>query len=311
MVAMSLGASLLAQDPQGLPRATFKGGIDLVALSVTVTDQHQKHVPGLTPADFEVLEDGVPQDVSFFSGSETPLDLAILLDTSASMSGRLPLAQAAAIGLTRSLRQEDRAAVFSLKDSVDVLQSFTGDVRSLEAAIRSTRPGGGTALYNAVYIALKQFTGPQHAPQEVRRQAVVVLSDGSDTVSLITFDSVLDLAKRSGVAIYTVSLRPKIANPLNRNAGDASRSDYSMRALAQETGGRAFFPLEAGELPGIYASIGEELATQYALGYAPKRSDTDGSYRRVSVRVLNHPEARPRTRTGYFASLTSTTTFGR
>lgn len=306
VVVFTLTATSVAQEqkptaPQGAP--TFKTGIDLVALSVTVVDGHQKYVSGLTPHDFQVFEDGVLQDLSFFSASQTPLDLAILLDTSASMSDKLALAQAAALGLAKTLRAEDRAAVIDLKDRVDILQPFTNDAQKIEAAIRATTASGGTALYNAVYVALKQFAALTRQQSDVRRQAIVVLSDGEDTVSLLSFDDVMDLAKRSGVGVYTVSLRSKFAMLRAKSAhASFAHGDYSMKTLARETGARAFFPADAGELPAIYAAIGEELAHQYALGYAPQNVRPDGTYRNVIVRVVKHPDARPRTRTGYFAA---------
>jgi Ca-activated chloride channel homolog len=279
---------------------TFTTGVDLVALSVTVTDHRQRYVAGLSSAEFQIFEDGVPQEVTYFSASETPLDVAILLDSSASMTDKMALARSAALGLLQSLHQGDRAAVLDLKDTVNVRQPFTTDFEKLTAAVRATRSSGGTALYNGIYVALKQFaTLEKHT--DVRRQAIVVLSDGDDTVSLLTFDDVLDLAKRTGVAVYTVSLKSKFPTPLvltaqNRSAGN----DYSMKSLAQETGGRSFFPPDATALPAVYRSIAEELANQYALGYAPKNSSLDGAYRKVVVRVTR-ADATPRTRTGYFA----------
>lgn len=298
-----------AQDAgPGAPQAgpTFKTAIDLVALSVTVTDPQQKYVAGLSSHDFQVFEDGVLQEVSFFSASQTPLDLAILLDTSASMGDKLALAQNAALGLAHMLHAHDRAAVIDLKDRVDILQPFTPEMEKLDAAIRGTRASGGTALYNAIYVALKQFSALGRKESDVRRQAIVVLSDGDDTASLLSFDDVLDVARRTGVAIYTVSLKSKYAM-LRAQSGRAyfSQSDYAMRTLAQETGARGFFPTDALELPAIYSAIGEELATQYAIGYAPRNARPDGRFRKVIVRVLNRPEARPRTRTGYFAAAAS------
>jgi Ca-activated chloride channel family protein len=291
------------QSPATPAGPTFRTGIDLVALSVTVIDQQQKYVGGLTSQDFQVFEDGVMQDVSFFSASQTPLDLAVLIDTSASMAEKLPLAQTAASGLIHALHGGDRAAVIDLKDRVNVAQPFTTDLEQLDAAIHGTAASGGTALYNGVYIALKQFAALTHQNPGVRRQAIVVLSDGEDTASLLSFDDVLEQAKRTGVSIYTVALRSKFAMLRAQSTHSYfSQSDYSMKTLALETGARSFFPLDARELPAIYASIGEELGSQYAIGYQPHNTRPDGMYRKVIVRVVNRPDARPRTRTGYFAS---------
>ena len=133
-----------------------------------------------------------------------------------------------------------------------------------------------------------------------------VLSDGEDTSSLVSFDDVLELARKSGVSIYPIVLQSKYA--ANRIATQGQRryfseSEYSMRALAQETGAQAFFPMQIFELKNIYGSIAQELSSQYSLAYAPANARLDGRFRRITVRVDKHPELKLRTRTGYTATL--------
>jgi VWFA-related protein len=177
-------------------------------------------------------------------------------------------------------------------------------VDAAREAILATAPRGGTALYNGTYLALKEMVKQRRDNSDVRRQAIVVLSDGVDTASLLAYDDVMELAKRSGIAIYTISLRSKFE--VNRAARDGrryfSQSEFSMKALAQETGARAFFPQDISELAGVYASIAEELATQYALGYTSKNPRVDGGYRRVIVQVTAKPGVRTRTRAGYLSA---------
>lgn len=286
------------------PAATFKSGVDLVALNVVVTDGDQKYVAGLRSDDFAVFEDGIQQDVSFFGASEVPLDLAILLDTSASMTGKMQIVQQAASGFLSNLRPSDRTMIVDIKDATKVLFPLGGDFMAARAAITSTVPSGGTALYNGAYLTLKELAKQRRANTEVRRQAIVVLSDGDDTASLVSYDDLMDLAKQSGVGIYTITLRSKylVAQAAQRGHSYFSQSEFGMKALAQETGARAFFAADVTELTGIYSSIAEELATQYALGYSSKNPKMDGSYRHVIVRIADRPGSKTRTRAGYMAA---------
>jgi len=286
------------------PTATFRSGVDLVALNVVVTDSDQKFVTGLAPTDFAVYEDGVQQDVSFFGASGVPLDLAILLDTSASMTGKMGIVQQAASGFLATLRAGDRAMIVDIKDATKVLFPLGDDFGGARAAIMTTVPQGGTALYNGAYLTLKELVKQRRANTDVRRQAIVVLTDGDDTASLVSYDDLMDLAKQSGIAIYTITLRSKflVTQATQRGHSYFSQSEYGMKALAQETGARSFFPMDVSELHGIYSAIAEELATQYALGYSSKNPKLDGAYRRVIVRVTDRPGAQTRTRAGYLAA---------
>jgi Ca-activated chloride channel family protein len=283
--------------------ATFRSNIDLVALNVVVTDGDQKYVSGLTSSDFAVFEDGIQQDVSFFGASNVPLDLAILLDTSASMTGKMELVQQAAIGFLETLRDVDRAIIVDIKDATKIMYPLGADIEAAKMAILSTTPRGGTALYNGTYLTLKEMAKERRVNSEVRRQALVVLSDGDDTASLVSYDDLMDLAKQSGIAIYTITMRSKylVTQATSRGHSYFSQAEFGMKALAQETGARSFFPTQLSELSGVYASIAEELATQYALGYSSKNPRLDGSYRRVIVRIADKPGIRTRTRAGYTA----------
>jgi Ca-activated chloride channel family protein len=293
--------------PAATDGSTFRSGVDLVALSVTVLDSDERPVTDLTLDNFRVLEDGVAQPVAFFSAVSVPLDLAILVDGSASMRGKLPLVREAAFGLARTLRQGDRAMIVEFRDGVRVRQPLTADLGKLESALGEIAPAGGTALFNALYVALKDLHVPTPRQGDVRRQAIVVLSDGDDTASLIGYDDVLDLARRRGILVYAISLRlPSPANRAGRASGGRPAppdEGFLLRRLAQDTGGRAFFPTKLQELKPIYHAIATELGSQYAIGYSPATpaTPTATGWRRVQVQVLARPGARSRTRAGYFA----------
>ena len=288
-----------AQDAPQTP--VFRSGTSLVALNVSVTTNNNKEfASGLSREDFEVYEDGVRQDVQFFAATEVPLDLILLIDGSSSMNEKVSFVHEAASGFIDTMRPEDRAAVVSFADGVRVLQPLTSDRAGVRAAIDRTGAKGATALHNAIYVALKEFGRPAAAAGDVRRQAIAVLSDGEDTSSLLSFDDVLDMAKRSGVSIYTIGLRGALGDRTTGQRRYFSQADFAMKQLAVETGARPFFPESVADLNAVYAAIATELASQYSIGYVPQNVRDDGKYRRVIVRVANRPELKPRTRTGYF-----------
>jgi Ca-activated chloride channel family protein len=278
-------------------RQVFKAGTDLVLLNVTVADAAGHLVTGLNQEDFQVYEDGVLQTVTNFSREPLPIALSIALDTSTSMERKLPVAQEAAAGFVRRLTPKDVAQIIDFDSQAQILQAFTNDKASLEQAIRRTQAGGSTSLYNALYTALSELKGVR-GPQtgEVRRQAIVALSDGEDTSSLVTFDDVLDLAKRSEVGVYAIGLREK-GDPAMQ--GKWNEADYILKTLAQETGGRPFFVDDVSQLPAIYSQIADELANQYSVGYVSKNPKRDGAWRKITVRITR-PNVTARTKAGYF-----------
>lgn len=293
IVGLALAATCLtivaAQQPQ-----RFRGGVELVSLSVTVTEG-SRYVTDLNEAEFEVYEDGVRQSLVLFSRVQQPIALAVLIDTSASMDQRMGTAQEAAAGFARRIGPDDVMQVIDFDSQVRIVQTFTSEIPLLEKAIRSTTAKGSTSLYNAIYISLKELRKVKaQSAEEIRREAIVVLSDGDDTSSLIQFEEVMDLAKRSETAIYAIGLKPPATGRREFN-----EAEFVLRQLANETGGRAFFPTAASELPGIYQQISDELASQYSLAYASRNTTRTGAWRRVVVRT-SRPGLTARTRQGYF-----------
>ena len=285
---------------------TFRSGVDVVALTVTVTDAERRFIGNLTARDFEVFEDGVQQPVSFFGVADVPLDLALLVDGSASMQAALPLLRDAAVGLLRTLRPRDRASLVEFRNTVRVTQALTSELARVEDAVTRVAASGGTSLHNALYVTLREFQAQARSEPGIRRRTIVVLSDGEDTGSLISFDEVLDLARRSGVAIYTVALKSDLQalrdRAERRGRRHFSQADYSMRTLADQTGARAFFPEAPSDLKAVYDTVAAELAAQYALGYVSRNPVRNGAWRRLVVRVAAAAQGlRPRTRAGYFA----------
>ena len=288
-----LSGVVVAQARQG---GTFRLGVELVSLNVTVMDAANRYIIDLEQGDFAVFEDGIKQDLTFFNRREQPVALSLLLDSSASMEDKLPTLQAAASNFVRRMKSNDIAQVVDFDSRVDVRQAFTGNQTDLVAAIDSTAAGGSTSLHNAIYIALKELRKVRAVSEEdVRRQALIVFSDGEDTSSLVSFDEVLDLAKRSETSIYAIALRG-----VDTQTKGFREAEYVMKTLAQETGGRAFFPAKLEDLSGVYTQIADELASQYTIGYSSKNGRRDGAWRRIIVQVTR-PNVTPRAKRGYFA----------
>jgi Ca-activated chloride channel family protein len=281
-----------ARGTQAVPR--FGIDVEVVNLAVSVADSRRKHVTGLESADFTILEDGVRQQVTVFDQQDVPLSVSILIDSSLSMQPRMPVVQSAALRLVSALRPQDAARVVRFNQRHEVVQELTSDHALLEGAVRSIRPEGATGLYNALYVALRDAAG-QTQTGEVRKRALVLLSDGADTTSLLSDDQVLEAARRAGVTVYAVGLG--IAN--GSVVGDTNRARYFLTALASETGGEAFFPRELGELDGVYDRIARELSMQYSLGYVSSNAIRDGKWRRVVVHSARG--AFVRHRAGYYA----------
>jgi Ca-activated chloride channel family protein len=279
-----------------LPASPFRSGVEVVSLNVTVADAASRYISDLEAADFAVFEDGIKQEVTFFTRKVQPVALSLLLDSSASMDEKLPTLQAAAVNFVRRLKPTDLAQVIDFDSRVEIRKTFTSNQPELEAAINQTASGGSTSLHNAIYIALKELRKIKATDEEdVRRQALIVFSDGEDTSSLVSFDEVLDLAKRSETAIFTIALRG-----VDSQTRGFREAEFVMRQLAQETGGKSYFPSKIEDLSSVYSQIADELASQYTLGYTSKNAKRDGTWRRVVVQVTR-PNVTPRTKRGYYA----------
>jgi len=294
VVALATALTSVLSITVAAQQGRFRAGIELVSLNVTVMDG-AKYVTGLEQTDFDVFEDGVKQNLSFFSHVQQPIALAILLDTSNSMEDKLATAQEAASGFVRRMKKDDAMEVIEFNSQVRIPQPFTNDMNALERAIRQTTVNGSTSLYNALYVSLKELKNERaKSSEEIRRQAIVVLSDGDDTSSVIEYEDVLELAKRSETAIYAIGLRQQeTGRPKFKEA------EFVLRQLSQETGGRVFFPTTIAELPKIYEQISEELASQYSMAYSSKNPMRNGAWRRIDVRV-NRPGLAARSRRGYY-----------
>ncbi len=292
------GAAVPAGWAQARQPPTFGTGIEIINLSLSVTDAQNNFVTDLTQKDFAVYEDGIRQDLSLFTHENLPISMVLMIDCSASMEEKLPTAQAAAARFVKTLRPQDVAEVVQFNDRSTILQPFTSDQGALDAAIRRTEASGPTALHNALYIALQDLMRDKKAA-ELRRRAIVLLSDGEDTASLVSDDQVLELARKSEINIYAVGLR---SNPRSDREGqEFSPAEYLLTSLARDTGGRAYFPNSLSELDSVYDRIAEELRTLYSIGYVSSNPRRDGKWRRIVVRVPGREGMSVRHKIGYYA----------
>jgi Ca-activated chloride channel family protein len=287
------------QDPSALARApsTFRSAVDLVTLHVTVTDGRRRYVGDLNQEQFEVFENGRRQQLKFFQAKGLPLALTVLMDTSASMASALPQVQEVARGFVDHLQPGEIASVVAFDGSVRVLQDFTADRNALTAAVGLARRGEATSLFTALYVALKEFDNKARRWDGMaRRRTMVLLSDGEDSASLIDFSDLLEVASTADTAIYAIRLgRPK--GPIG---GPADATERVLRRLAEQTGGRAFFPATRHQFRPIHDAIRLELASQYSLAYESDDRRRDGRFRSLAV-LIGGRNAVARTKRGYVA----------
>lgn len=280
----------LSQD-QRTRLPAFGTGVEVVRLDVSVLNGEGRFVTDLRVGDLEIYEDGRLQKSTSFVRRDLPLSLILLLDASASIADRLPLARAAVMGFLEALRPQDDASVIAFSDSVSVLQEATSDRDALHPAIDTISAGGATALYNALYVTLEPIRAEKR-DAELRRRAILLLSDGADTASLVWEEQVVELARRCEVTIHVIDLRP-------RDHEDASAR--LLEVLSHESGGEVHRPASIHDLEAVYSRVGEELKSQYTLGYVSSDASQDGRWRSIQVRVRGRRELQLRHRTGYYA----------
>ncbi len=293
LAAVFLSSRALAQE--GAPRPQYRVSVDTVSLAVSVLDGDARLVNGLPQENFQIFEDGVEQRIQFFSQGELPLRMVILIDTSGSMDQKLDLAQEAAVRFVRSLKSGDQVQVVEFNDRVLTLAEFTSAFDRVEQAIRETEATGATSLYNAIYVSLKDLH--RENSEELDRRAIVVLSDGNDTKSVVGFEDVKEQARKASVVIYAISLR---ANENDLKKDKYRNAKYELDMLARESGGVSYAPESLGDLSGVYEQIATELKSQYSLGYVSTNPTADGSWRHLQI-VSKAPGTEIRSRGGYFA----------
>jgi Ca-activated chloride channel homolog len=288
--AQQLSAPAAQQDAQS--RITLD--VTRVNILFTVSDKKGRFVTNLTKDDFEVFESKKKQSIlEFTAESDLPLRLALLIDTSNSVRDRFRFEQEAAIEFLNTLLRPnaDKAMIVSFDTAAEMASDLTDNHEKLVKTIRALRPGGGTALYDAIFNACKERL-MMDQPRHKFRRAIVVLSDGDDNQSRYTREQALEMAQKADVVIYTVSTN------ITRIPSDG---DKVLKYLASETGGISLFPFKVEDLSQSFENISNELRSQYNLLYRPDPIHTDGLYHSIDIKVRQKKDMVVRARKGYYA----------
>jgi Ca-activated chloride channel family protein len=272
---------------------------DLVQLDVTVIDQNGLAIMDLQKDDFSVYEDKIKQTVANVSREEVPVSFGLVIDTSGSMKTKLQTVSDAAVSLVKQMRADDEAFLASFNTESELVQDFTGDRRELEDAIGQLYTLGGTALLDAI-IATSEYANDKG---KQRRKALVVISDGLEKNSSVKEKEVMEAIKEYEVQVYLVGFVDEDGEKSLFGKSPAKKAKDLLSRLAEDSGGKAYFPQDVSEIPAIAAQIAKDLRTQYVVSYYPSNENRDGTYRTIQVSV-NSPGSRKliaRTRRGYYA----------
>ncbi len=312
LIALLAAASLTAGQPPGQPppeqppatteretilgdRFSFVVRVPSVTLDVVVADDRGRFITGLGPDDFEILEDGVPQEIRFFTADLTPVTSLLLLDTSASVRSSLSAIQTAAYLFLRNMATEDQGRVATFAEGVRFGPPYTSEIWNQVAMIRAMRPFGKTALYDAILTSLQELSRVEE------RKALILVSDGEDSGpdakgSVSTREQALEGARLSEGAIYTVGYTgwsPEGGGKLNREFLDD---------VAEQSGGRSYYPEKIEDLSRHFRQIQHELHRQYQIAYLPSRDRKEGGWRSIEVKIRDRDDLVARTRKGYYAA---------
>jgi VWFA-related protein len=298
-----------SQNPPSQATPTLKVRTEVVNIYAVVRDK-KRLIPNLNQEDFEVTEDGVAQDIRYFSReTDTPLTMGILVDTSGSQQNVLPIEQEQADAFVgQVVRPKDLAFILHFDLEVELLQDLTGDKRLLTHAIDETvinagaqgpTPGtlpsanvGGTHLYDAVYLSANDVL-----KGEIGRKVLILLTDGEDQGSRVKLDVALEAAQKSDIIIYAVDV---VDRAFYRFRGMGFSGDSVLKKLGGETGGRVIRVDKPREAAAGFQEIADELRTQYFLGYSPSNTKHDGTFRKIQVRVHDR-DYKVQARHGYYA----------
>jgi Ca-activated chloride channel homolog len=293
----SSSSSSTNQEPPDENAPTIRRFVNEVNVVFTVIDKHGHYVKDLKKNDFKVIDDNAPaaEIRSFHSETDLPLQVGLLVDASNSVRDRFKFEQEAAIEfLNQTVRPKyDKAFVVGFDVTPEVTQDFTDDTEALSRGVRLLRPGGGTAMYDALYFACRdKLLKEQPLQDRPVRRAIILLSDGDDNQSHVSREEAIEMAQRAEVIVYTISTNV---------TGSRQRGDKVLERIADATGGRAFFPFQITDVANAFAEIQDELRSQYALSYKPADFKSDGRYHTIEIMAQNHKNLRVRSRRGYYA----------
>ncbi len=295
LCAGTVRAQTQARPKEQGPQTTIRAEVALVNVVFTASDRSGRHVPGLKADDFTILEDKRPQKIEYFSeldkGSEVPLTIALLIDTSGSVKSKLDFEKETAAEFFRDVLRKNRdlALIIQFDSDVNLVQDFTSETKLLIDALDTLQAGNSTSLYDAIYLAAED-----KLKGETGRKVIVVITDGEDTSSKLKDRAAIEAAQKDDVLIYGIGVRSEMGT----NFG-------VLKKFAEETGGMFFSPrARFQEIQAAFRAIGEDLQGQYSLAYSSSNSKQDGSFRSIELRC-KLPGIRIRARKGYYAPRSS------
>src|SRR6476660_9558551 len=295
VLALASGQQAPEQKPAAVdPASRITVDVTRVNVLFTVTDKKGRFITDLGKDDFSVTENKKAQVIQEFTAeTDLPLRIAILIDTSNSVRDRFKFEQEAAVEFINSVirPREDKAMVVSFDTAAELVSDLSDEPEKLAKSIRNLRPGGGTALYDAIYFACRDRL-QQDQPRHKFRRAIIIVSDGDDNQSRVTRDQALEMAQKADTVIYAISTN------ISRVESDG---DKVLKYFAQETGGQAFFPFKVEDLDQSFENIANELRHQYNIFYRPEPLKTDGLYHSVALKVKSRKDVMVRARKGYYA----------
>lgn len=286
-----------SSDSTGDPLTTLRTTTNEVNVVFTVTDKRGHRVTDLKKNDFSIVDDNKPpaEIRSFSAETNLPLQLGLLIDASNSVRDRFKFEQESAVEfLNQTIHPgKDRAFVVGFDVTPEVTQDFTDNTEKLAHGVHELRPGGGTALYDALYFACRDKLLKASKNTPVRR-AIILLSDGDDNQSHVTREEAIEMAQRAEAIVYTISTNV---------SGTKGAGDKVLERIADATGGRAFFPFQIRDVSNDFSEIQDELRSQYAVSYKPADFKTDGHYRTIEIVANDRKTFRVRARRGYYAPM--------
>jgi VWFA-related protein len=288
----AVAGSATATDDIG-PVQTFRSRSDEVNVIFTVTDKHNKFIKDLKQNQFKILDNNRPprQIMNFSAETDLPLRVGLLIDASNSIRDRFLFEQDAAIEFLHQIirPKTDKAFVLAFDEVWDLTQDFTGDLDKLTRGVKVIRPGGGTALWDAVFYACRDKLMKERETGPVRK-AIILVSDGDDNQSRVLRQEAIEMAQRAGVIVYTISTN------LSNNPDEGDRS---LKMLAETTGGQAFFPFKLQDVANAFHDIHEELRSQYSIFYKPDDFEANGQFRPILI-TADNKKYKVRAKKGYF-----------
>jgi len=276
LLLVLISVAAFGQDKQ--PDLTLRVDTTLVQIPVSVTDSVNRFVLGLQKQDFHLLEDGVEQNVAVFSGEDAPFSVGLVFDESGSMDYKLRNSMSAVNQFLKTMTKEDEAFLVEFGDTASVSVPFTNKAADIDDALRNAKPGGLTAMLDAIHLALREMKKAKNS-----RKAIVIISDGGDNHSKFTSKEIESLVREADVQIYAMGVfEPTLSFGL---APEEVSGPKLLSEIATQTGGRAFSASLTSDLPSVASRIAVELRNQYVLGYYPKNAAKDGKYRNVEIKL--------------------------